>query len=97
MIPKGKMFCQYCVNSPNSKNENPSSRKGSNKYFLIAKETQDKRYTLHFSLVFIIIIKKSESCITMFFNVLITCLWPDDGWQTGLVELPSGLVDATHY
>ena len=43
---EGKMFCQYCVNSPNSKNENPSSRKGSNKYFLIAKETQDKRYTL---------------------------------------------------
>ena len=40
---------------------------------------------------------KSESCITMVFYVGITCSWPDDGWQTGLVELPSGLVDAIHY
>ena len=30
MKPKGKMFCQYCVNFPNSKNENSSFRKGSN-------------------------------------------------------------------
>ena len=48
MKPKGKMLCQYCVNFPNSKNENSSFRKGSNKQFLIAKETQDKR--LYFSL-----------------------------------------------
>ena len=60
------MFCQYCVNSPNSKNENPSSCKGSNKYFLIAKETQDKRYTLYF-LVFIIIIKKVSHALPWFF------------------------------
>ena len=33
----------------------------------------------------------------MVFYVGITCSWPDDGWQTGLVELPSGLVDAIHY
>ena len=31
MKPKGKMLCQYCVNFPNSKNENSSFRKGSNK------------------------------------------------------------------
>ena len=61
------MFSQYCVNSPNSKNENPSSRKVSNKYFLIAKETQDKRYTLYFSLVFIIIIKKVSHALLWFF------------------------------
>ena len=31
MKPKGKMFCQYCVNFPNGKNENSSFRKGNNK------------------------------------------------------------------
>ena len=63
------MFCLYCVNLPNSKNKNSSFRKGSNKYFLLAIETQDKRhiqYNVYFSLVFIIIIKKVSHALLWF-------------------------------
>ena len=58
------MFCQYCVNLPNSKNKNSSFRKGSNKYFLLAIETQDNN--VYFSLVFIIIIKKVSHALLWF-------------------------------
>ena len=51
-----------------SKNGNSFFCKGSNKYFLIAIETQDKRHIILFIRVYYYNLK-SDSCITIVFNV----------------------------